>query len=594
MNYIKYIKLNGEQEYKISDDGTTLLDRHMPSQGSDYWHTTTVSSRNKILSLRANYIGNNVECLLEDGKWYHIGSHGGLTLTVDELNKKHQEKKHKKETQFQKEEGKRSNWGVGSIIGGAGSMIGSAKKAIKEYQSIDDISGFEASVNQHFQDYLENQQKEWEKSRQRDEIINKRCERKDRELEKLRKKRDVILARERKKIIFSNLHFIFTETDSVTQDVICKYTGINDSERMNAVSSAVRAYMMSFKKLGPSEKFYQCWSEIFYLIEEGMLFPDEAAEYFNIMISKECGNKGSDKKNNLVGFDEFLKKCYADLEDAYWGYNFEKEPNEDEIEKRIDYLSTLFVSDDVAWNSYFNDNDDEDEDEDDEDEDDEEEDEDEGEDEERLAVESIDNKTKQNRETVAQKKNISDEKYMDLQSVGFEKEDSNADLLKPKNVFDLVTKGKNKQISYYKKKWNDSMWKLDHDLKGKVLREIIRIEEDSIKLVSYDDKLNALIKSGKSTGFWGFGASKEVNDVKSQMSRVKERISEHIDKLDDVLDKIEECEDNIKEYSEELYELTEKEKYNIFEPLDGQGISIARQLIKCKIDPLNLKSIFDL
>ena len=22
-------------------------------------------------------------------KWYHIGSHGGLTLTVDELNKKH-------------------------------------------------------------------------------------------------------------------------------------------------------------------------------------------------------------------------------------------------------------------------------------------------------------------------------------------------------------------------------------------------------------------------------------------------------------------------------------------------------------------------
>ena len=66
---------------------------------------------------------------------------------------------------------------------------------------------------------------------------------------------------------------------------------------MNAVSSAVRAYMMSFKKLGPSEKFYQCWSEIFYLIEEGMLFPDEAAEYFNIMISKECGNKGSDKKS---------------------------------------------------------------------------------------------------------------------------------------------------------------------------------------------------------------------------------------------------------------------------------------------------------
>ena len=39
MNYIKYIKLNGEQEYKISDDGTTLLNRHKPSQGSDSWYT---------------------------------------------------------------------------------------------------------------------------------------------------------------------------------------------------------------------------------------------------------------------------------------------------------------------------------------------------------------------------------------------------------------------------------------------------------------------------------------------------------------------------------------------------------------------------
>ena len=99
MNYIKYIKLNGEQEYKISDDGTTLLNRHKPSQGSDSWYTTTVSSRNKILSLRANYTGNNVECLLEDGKWYHIGLHGGLTLTADELNKMHQEKKRTGNTQ---------------------------------------------------------------------------------------------------------------------------------------------------------------------------------------------------------------------------------------------------------------------------------------------------------------------------------------------------------------------------------------------------------------------------------------------------------------------------------------------------------------
>ena len=280
MEYIRYIKLNGELEYKISDDGTTLLDRHMPSQGSDYWHTTTtVSSSNKILSLRANYTGNNVECLLEDGKWYHIGFHGGLTLTVDELNKKHQEKKHKKETQSQKEEEKGSNWGVRSIIGGAGAMIGSAKKAIKEYQSIDDMSEYEASANQRIQNLFDEWGERNRRAAESERITEKRLERKDQELEKLRKKRDVISARERKKLIFSNLHYIFTEASSVTQDVICKYIGINDSERMDAVSCAIKAYMLSLKKLGPSEKFYQCWSEIFYLIEEGMLFPDEAAEY---------------------------------------------------------------------------------------------------------------------------------------------------------------------------------------------------------------------------------------------------------------------------------------------------------------------------
>ena len=71
----------------------------------------------------------------------------------------------------------------------------------------------------------------------------------------------------------------------------------------------------------------------------------------------------------------------------------------------------------------------------------------------------------------------------DLISLGFKKEKSEKELLKPKNMFDLVTKGKNKQISYYKNKWNDSMWKLDHELKKKIKTEIVRIEEESVKLI---------------------------------------------------------------------------------------------------------------
>lgn len=273
MNYIKYIKLNGEKEYKISDDGTTLLDRHMPSQGSDRWHTTTVSTSNKILSLRANYTGNNVECLLEDGKWYHISSsHGNLTLTVDELNKKHQEKKQKKETQSQKEEEKRSNWGVGALIGGAGAVIGSAKKAIKEYQAIDDISGYEASANQRIQNLFDEWGERNRRAAESEKKVAREIERRNKELEKLRAKEKRYGARDNKKRIFENLHYLFTESENRSlmfdEDLICKVIGIQDSECMAAVSCAVEGFRLSYFEVGTTEKFVQCWSEVFYLIEE--------------------------------------------------------------------------------------------------------------------------------------------------------------------------------------------------------------------------------------------------------------------------------------------------------------------------------------
>lgn len=270
----------------------------------------------------------------------------------------------------------------------------------------------------------------------------------------------------------------------------------------------------------------------------GMLFQDNHIGQITKIINNTCSQKVSNESGDNVSFDDYLKMCYSKLPYAYWGYVFEKEPDEDKTKERIKYLEDNWLicedSDNEEYNDYDDDEDDNDEDEDNDDDDEEDEEDEEIDDEveERPAIESAANKNRQNRgSNVAQEKIVSDERYPDLQSVGFEKEDSSADLLKPKNTFDLITKGKNKQISSCKKKWNDSMWKLDHELKGKVLHEIIRIEEDAIKLVSYDDKLNALIQSGKSAGFWGFGASKEVNAVKSQMSRVKERISDHIDKL---------------------------------------------------------------
>jgi hypothetical protein len=367
------------------------------------------------------------------------------------------------------------------------------------------------------------------------------------------------------------------------------------------------------------------------LIEEGLLFNDTHIKQITTIINSACGQEGKEPDDKAL--NDFLDMCYSKLEYSYRGDNFEKDPEEDEVKKRIRYLESHFMYyegiEDEMYHEEDNgkgynkedddDEDDEDEDEDDEDgDDDEDEDDDEGEnddeddeddedddeDEDESDDEDEDddnddkcpsaNKCQGRKATVAQRGRVNDEKYEDLQSVGFEKEDSSDDMLKPKNAFDLITKGKNKQISYYKKKWNDSMWKLDHELKERVLREIVRIEEDAMDYVSSDDLLNELLRSGKSEGFLGFGGNREVKDVKSKMNDLKERIKEQISKLSEVMSKVKECEDNIKEYSEELYDLTGKEKYDIIKPLDGLGINIARKLIKCKINPMSLKSIFDL
>jgi hypothetical protein len=643
MEYIKYIKLNGEQEYRISNDGTELQSRHIPSQGTETWHTENSSSSNKFLSLRASHTGNSIECLKEDGKWYHFGLHGGLTLTADELNKMHQEKKRKKEASSPNEE-KKSKSGVAAFIGGAGAAIGSTRKALRDFQAIEDTSGIEKALDDFTQGWLERARVENEERNRRDAEYKKKEERwskkRKKELEILKEKEQRYAAKENKKRIYSNLNNLVkvcidenTPLMLFDERLICKFIGIFDEELMAAVERAVIGFEKSYRTVGKSEKFFRCWIEIFYLIEEGLLFNDTHIKQITTIINNACGQEGKEPDDKAL--NDFLDMCYSKLEYSYRGDNFEKDPEEDEVKKRIRYLESHFMyyegiedemyheedngkgynkedDDDEDDDDEDDENGDDDEDEDDDegenddedDEDDDEDDEDDDEDEDESDDEDEDddnddkcpsaNKCQGRKATVAQRGRVNDEKYEDLQSVGFEKEDSSDDMLKPKNAFDLITKGKNKQISYYKKKWNDSMWKLDHELKERVLREIVRIEEDAMDYVSSDDLLNELLRSGKSEGFLGFGGNREVKDVKSKMNDLKERIKEQISKLSEVMSKVKECEDNIKEYSEELYDLTGKEKYDIIKPLDGLGINIARKLIKCKINPMSLKSIFDL
>ena len=518
MNYIKYIKLNGEKEYKISEDGTTLLDRHMPSQGSDFWHTTTVSSRNKILSLRANNTGNNVECLLEDGKWYHIGGHGGLTLTVEELNKRHQEKETYDEVtnahlHEDKGENSHGNTILGSVVGAVGGTIASVKASYKEYKSIDDMSFLEDASKGLFERMQNNRSSSDDTPVDYYEMIfgEEEREREKREKEKEKKYKDTLTE-------------VLVEFQGNEASLLLAF----EHMYLRTDETIINACRSFCKKSSHSPKELEIWTDLFLGILAGNVhFSKEHVDIFAKHVEQEAlGNNDNKAKKSRS------KKAIVEDEDFQDNRSSETSPT---ISKQ-----KVAKSNDTP------------------------------------------------------KKTLDGEKYDDLKISGFEKEGDDNDLLKPKNMFDLTTKVKNKQISYYKNKWNDSMWKRDHEIKKNIKTEIVHIEEETIKILSCEEKLNKLKQEGKSTGFWGFGGSDEVNEVRSQMDDIKERISDYKDKLDEVLDDLEECEDNIKEYSDELYELTGNKKYAAIDKLDGKGIAIARQLQKSKIEPSKLRTIFGL
>ena len=143
-----YVKLKDGTEYKIDEFGTGLKRRNLSS--SDVWFGQC-TGRLKILDIRAES-NTNVKCLLEDGKWYHIGNNGGLVPTLEQREKDNQAKNAQKGAKLAESDNKdkSSNLGVGAVIAGAGTLIGSAKKAIKEYQSIDDMASIEEASKKVF------------------------------------------------------------------------------------------------------------------------------------------------------------------------------------------------------------------------------------------------------------------------------------------------------------------------------------------------------------------------------------------------------------------------------------------------------------
>lgn len=485
---------------------------------------------------------------------------------------------------------------------GLGTMIGSAVSAVKDFRSIDDSSSLEEKGNQIMQNMLNNmaernrrseeESKKWQKEYDRRTKIGRQ------ELDKISKIEQRFYSKERKKRIFSNLHNAFIHDKAyLYDDVIYKFSGIYDPESMEAVSRAMRAYRQSLKEVGRSEKFYQCWSEIIYLIKEGIMFKDDHVEYFTKLIKNTCGQGEMNESGEVESFDDFLKMCYSKLEYAYWGYNFEKDPKEDKLEERKRYINHWMHSDE----DYVDFNYDEYEDELGNNEKDEENENnvekiinDEGDD--PDLVEDEEEEKHVDNPQVTKSCGLSNTKYEDLESTEFKKDNSKEDYKEPKNAFDLISKSKNKKISNKKEKWNDAMWNLDHKLKKNVLRDLIKIEKDVVKLLKLEEELRELLESGKSEGFWGFGGDKNVKKKKSDIKDIKERIVEHKEKLEDSVEELHDCEEDIKDLQEDLYELTGLEKYANFKPLEGKGIGIANQLIKSikDTDSKTLKELLEL
>ncbi len=140
------------------------------------------------------------------------------------------------------------------------------------------------------------------------------------------------------------------------------------------------------------------------------------------------------------------------------------------------------------------------------------------------------------------------------------------------------------------------MWNYDHKLKNNVMKELIRIEEDVENLLLFEEKLHKLTESGKGSGFFGFGGSKEVRELKSDIKYVKEKIKEHKLSLKGKVGELKNCEKEIKGLQTDLFELTNLDKYSNFKPLEGKGINIACSLIEDlkDSDSQSLKLLFEI
>lgn len=466
---------------------------------------------------------------------------------------------------------------------GLGTMARKVKSSIESFYSVDDSSKFENDANKIYGDYL-NSQIDWfaqvhQQAEEKSKLMDILGQRRNKELQILRKIQQVNQQRELKKRIFNNLQLVFENNviDYLSIEQLSQMIGVRDRLAQSSVSLAQSGYLESLKEVGPSDKFYQIWSEIFYLIEEGLYFQSKHINHFIKLTSKEFGGdniSGLDDDDSIDGFINWLYTNKATM--AYKGYDFESHPNEERINERISYLQkSLFLDEEDFKHS------------------------------ENLLIESdyeflaeifdeVDDEFEGDAGGVDddyEGDSDADDDYTDNRSVNevqlndifielkykFKAEPIEDESLKPKGFFDFSTKIRNYKVESLQDKRRD----LQKEIEGtnKEIRESLLSILGLVKKLLDQEKT---LKDVKATPI----------KTNSEKERLEEKVESIKDKIESIQDDIEshnqEVRDNFKslisyvnkynKVNQELFELTSSSRYMEMHEVYGSAIDIANTL----------------
>lgn len=573
-----YIKLQGLEEYCVSDDGQYIMKRH--NSDSDWTPTYVIPKDKKVMDFRETRTGAQVQVMFSDGHWYEDNGHGFLHLTHEEREKertvKQDQQNIKKITsRGDKTDTTRKSKQSSSAQESLSRTISKTKTSFNNFRKINDSSEFEYDTNHIVNDYLSGQQNwienVYREAEENDKRIQREAKRREKELEKLKKIEQIIDAKETKRKIFSNLDILFknVEIDYIYTEMIAAYTGVSDPELISVISLALDGCKKSLENINikPSDKFYLYWSEVFYLIQEGLVFNEKHINHIIKLINKEFGG------HNISGLDDddciegFIKWIYSNKAPyAFEGYNFEKLPNDDKIRERIDCLErnlfnifdediedNLNSSDNTDWNKIINSYT------------------------QLLNTNNHNFKISNNKKTPPSKRTVSTKNIFPELMETFKKEAIIDESIKPKSLFDFSTRNRNRKVEILKEKRSISQEKIDK-IKKDLRKCLISILKSTEKLFNKEKSLS------------------ETKDTPIKTSREKENLEKKIERIEDQIEDIQEDIRNynveVKEYmddllsniemynkiNQELFDFTSSSMYATKYCIQGSAITIAKSI----------------